>query len=433
LVSADLDTVSATIKGILTSVDSSELVVALILQALDTPPDSPLPPPLSHLGAAAYSFPIARIIHFTHHDYWVSLAALSALARSDDPDLSAQALSLLPSYLSRLPNERTSLSLAQERTFAFAVSNIVSNKALFNTPAVIAKSQHTSMGFAEQLLRAGSRASVSDVISNYAQQQSTSRQAASGESSANLLTIDDVAKAIALIASTINADDDWRSSDIAAGVNQCCPSLNWEDVIYRLPYSNLSVQQEAGAAFVVSIFLAATAGQNRPFPYSFMYEVWPEPQAQASFLRCALGSAKLAPHLIDKHMPVVLPDPLETLYHVYHSEFARLISSPWNSLSLVLVLSHLLDSKAADDARALLEYGISREPLLVTLALARLKVQHPRLQALLQHNVVRFLRREFGSAALFFELFRLCEKKVMVSFFCNLQRKDPSFLRRILG
>ncbi|KAJ2908433.1 CCR4-NOT core subunit cdc39, partial [Coemansia aciculifera] len=289
------------------------------------------------------------------------------------------------------------------------------------------------MGFAEQLLRAGSRASVSDVISNYAQQQNSNRQTASGDSSANLLTIDDVAKAIALIASTINSDEDWRSSDVAASINQCCPSLNWEDVIYRLPYSSLTVKQEAGAVFVVNVFLAATSGQNRPFPYSFMYEVWPEPQAQVSFLRCALSSIKLAPHFVDKHMPVVLPDPLETLYHEYHSEFTRTISSPWNSLSLVLVLSHLLDSKAADDARALLDYGISREPLLVTLALARLKVQHPRLQALLQHNVVRFLRREFGSAALFFELFRLCEKKAMVSFFCNLQRKDSSFLRRILS
>ncbi|KAJ2867165.1 CCR4-NOT core subunit cdc39 [Coemansia aciculifera] len=289
------------------------------------------------------------------------------------------------------------------------------------------------MGFAEQLLRAGSRAPVSDVISNYAQQQNAGRQSVSSESPANLLSTDDVAKAVALIASTISADDGWRSSDVAAGVNQCCPNLSWEDVIYRLPYSNLAVQQEAGAAFVVNVFLAATSGQNRPFPYSFMYEIWPDPQAQVSFLRCALCSAKLGPHLIDKHMPVVLPDPLETLYHVYHSEFARIIASPWNSLSLVLVLSHLLDSKVADDARALLDYGISREPLLVTLALARLKVQHPRLQALLQHNVVRFLRREFSSAALFFELFRLCEKKVLVAFFCNLQRKDPSYLRRILG
>ncbi|KAJ2471312.1 CCR4-NOT core subunit cdc39, partial [Coemansia sp. RSA 2322] len=265
------------------------------------------------------------------------------------------------------------------------------------------------------------------------QQQNAGRQTGSGDKSPNFLSVDDVAKAVALIASTVSADDEWRPSDVAAGVNMCCPSLSWEDVVYRLPYSNLVVKHEAGAAFVVSVFLAATSGQNRPFPYSFMYEIWPDPQAQVSFLRSALCLAKLAPHLVDKHMPVVLPDPLETLYQVYHSEFARLIASPWNSLSLVLVISHLLDSKASDDARALLDYGISREPLLVTLALARLKVQHPRLQALLQHNVARFLRREFSSASLFFELFRLCEKKVMVAFFCNLQRKDPSFSRRILG
>ncbi|KAJ2746614.1 CCR4-NOT core subunit cdc39 [Coemansia sp. BCRC 34301] len=433
--------VSAAIKGILTSADFSESVVALILQALDWSSDSPL----SQLDttvvpsrvAAACHPSVNCIIDFTRNDYVVSLAVLSALALSDHPDTSSQAQSLLLSYLARLPDKRCSLSPAQERTLSFAIGNIVSNKALFSTPNIAAESRHTSMGFAEHLLRAGSRASVSDVIGSYAQQQqqqqNTGRQAAGGESSTNLLTTDDVAKAIALIASTISSDDDWRPGDVAAGVNHCCPSLNWEDIIYRLPYSGLTVQQEVGAVFVVHVFLAATSGQNRPFPYSFMYEVWPEPQAQVSFLRCALSSAKLAPHLVDKHMPVVLPDPLETLYHVYHSEFARIISSPWNSLSLVLVLSHLLDSKAADDARALLDHGISREPLLVTLALARLKVQHPRLQALLQHNVVRFLRREFGSAALFFELFRLCEKKIMVSFFCNLQRKDPVFLRRILG
>ncbi|KAI9504686.1 CCR4-Not complex component, Not1-domain-containing protein, partial [Coemansia spiralis] len=211
------------------------------------------------------------------------------------------------------------------------------------------------------------------------------------------------------------------------------PNLSWEDVIYRLPYANLKVENEAGAVFIVEAFLAATSGQNRPFPYSFMYEIWPDAQAQVSFLHCALRAHSLSMHLVDKHMPTLLSDPLETLYQVYHQEFSRIIVSPWNSLSLILVLSHLLDSKASEDARALLDYGISQEPLLVTLALARLKVQHPRLQALLQHNVARFLKREFNHSSLFFELFRICEKKMMLAFFCNLQRKDSSFSRHILG
>ncbi|KAJ2795296.1 CCR4-NOT core subunit cdc39, partial [Coemansia helicoidea] len=87
---------------------------------------------------------------------------------------------------------------------------------------------------------------------------------------------------------------------------------------------------------------------------------------------------------------------------------------------------------AGDDARALLDAGIAQEPLLVTLALARLKIQHPRLQALLQHNLVRFLRRELANSGLFFELFRSCDKKTMLVFFCNLHRKDAALTRHIL-
>ncbi|KAJ2367063.1 CCR4-NOT core subunit cdc39, partial [Coemansia sp. RSA 2607] len=226
---------------------------------------------------------------------------------------------------------------------------------------------------------------------------------------------------------------DWNAEEFAQAVTQHSTGLNWEDIIYRLPNLNLNIQHEAGASFIVNVFLAATANQSRPFPYSFMYEIWPNAQAQISFLRFALRADSIAPSLLDKHMPAVVADPLESLYQVYHPEFTRIISSPWNSLSLILVISHLLDSKASDDARALLDYGISQEPLLITLALARLKIQHPRLQALLQHNVARFLKREFGHNGLFFELFRIFEKKVMLAFFCNLYRKDPSHARNILG
>ncbi|KAJ2719654.1 CCR4-NOT core subunit cdc39 [Coemansia sp. Benny D115] len=290
------------------------------------------------------------------------------------------------------------------------------------------------MGLAEHLLRAGSHASIADAISGYVQQAVASRQnAASGDSStANILTVDDVSKAVAAVASKSGPDSDWNAKDLALNITKYAPALSWEDVIYRLPYSSLNVQHELGAVFIVKVFVAATAGQNRPFPYSFMYEIWPDPQAQVAFLRCSLRSSAIAPYLLDKHMPAVVSDPLETLYQVYHPEFTRIVTSPWNSLSLILVISHLLDSKAGDDARALLDYGISQEPLLITLALARLKVQHPRLQALLQHNVARFLKRDFGNSDLFFELLRIFEKKVMLAFFCNLQRKDSTYARSIL-
>ncbi|KAJ2156992.1 CCR4-NOT core subunit cdc39 [Coemansia sp. RSA 552] len=305
------------------------------------------------------------------------------------------------------------------------------------------------MGLAEQFMRAGPQASATDVISKYAQQQHHNNTKQAGGSDAAKrngvsdgseqpvggLTVDDVARAMALIASNAGDNSDassWKADEFAAGIAKHCPGLSWEDVIYKLPYSNLSVRHESGAAFIVNVFLAATAGQNRPFPYSFMYEIWPDAPAQVSFLRCTLRSSAVAPYMLDKHMPAIQADPLETLYKVYHPEFTRMLGSPWNSLSLILVLSHLLDSKASDDAYALLDTGIRQEPLLVTLALARLKIQHLRLQALLQHNVTRFLRREFGHSGLFFELFRLCEKKMMVAFFCSLHRKDPTITRRIL-
>ncbi|KAJ2687982.1 CCR4-NOT core subunit cdc39, partial [Coemansia spiralis] len=225
----------------------------------------------------------------------------------------------------------------------------------------------------------------------------------------------------------------WSANEFAAGIGKHCPGLVWEDVVYRLPYSGLDVKHEQGVAFVVDTFLRATAGQGRPFPYSFMYEVWPDAAAQVAFLRCALRSASSAAHLLDKQMPAVTAEPLDSLYRVYHPEFTRLIASPWNSFSLILVLSHLLDSKAGDEARALLDAGIAQEPLLVTLELARLKIQHPRLQALLQHNLVRFLKHELANSGLFFELFRSCDKKTMLVFFCNLHRKDAAFTRHTLG
>ncbi|KAJ2348617.1 CCR4-NOT core subunit cdc39, partial [Coemansia sp. RSA 2618] len=300
------------------------------------------------------------------------------------------------------------------------------------------------MGLAEQLLSAGSRASATEIIAEYAHQNSagqaaeTNNKASTSDDSGQqqqqgVFTVDNIAKALALLASSaVDDNNDWSGKEIAASLCKHCPNLSWEDVIYKLPYSNLSVRHESGAVFIVDVFLAATAGQNRPFPYSFMYEIWPDAAAQVAFLRYTLRSSSIAPHLLDKHMPTVLADPLDLLYKAYHPEFTRILASPWNSLSLILVLSHLLDSKASEDARALLEAGIAQEPLLVTLALARLKIQHPRLQALLQNNVARFLKRDFGHNGLFFELLRIYEKKMMMAFFCNIYRKDPSFARYIL-
>ncbi|KAJ1959784.1 CCR4-NOT core subunit cdc39, partial [Dipsacomyces acuminosporus] len=293
------------------------------------------------------------------------------------------------------------------------------------------------MGLAEHLINAGSQLSTTDAISSFAkqrQQENSAQQtsAAASEAGASIFSVDDVAKALALIASTSSCNERWNSNGFAKGIAEYCPTLSWDDVIYRLPYSNLNVQDESGVAFIINVYLTATTGQNRPFPYSFVYEIWPDAHAQVAFLHFALSSSALVSFLQDKHMPILTTDPLDALYQVYRDEFARMLNSPWNSLSLILALSHLLDSNAGDNARALLDHGISQEPVLVTLALARLKVQHPRLQALLQQNVIHFLKREFKHSSLFFELFRVCEKKVMLAFFCNLQRKDPSFARPIL-
>ncbi|KAJ1735111.1 CCR4-NOT core subunit cdc39 [Coemansia sp. Benny D160-2] len=436
LTDADLQTVGAVIEGTLASAKDASATSGLLVQALDS---QLIVPGLSEEEAKVFAVAtqnlVDRAVHFVQKDYWVSLAVISSLVRSSNTDISSQARLLLSTYISRFPKERETIDPAQEHILPFIVSNIA--LADLDTKTNDTEKSRTlhSMGLAEQILHAGSSASVGDVVANFAQQRSTGAQSNSNgnPSTPNILSVEDVAKSMALIASHIHDGEKWSATDFAKGICSHCPNISWEDVVYRLPYANLNVQSEAGAVFIVETFLVATAGQNRPFPYSFMYEIWPDPHAQTAFLRCALRAQSIAEHLVDKHMPTLVLDPLDSLYQVYHSEFLRIVASPWNSLSLVLVLSHLLDSKASEDAKILLEYGVSQEPLLVTLALARLKVQHPRLHALLQHNIARFLKREFVNSSLFFELFRICEKKMMLAFFCNLQRKDSAYARQILG
>ncbi|KAJ1828009.1 CCR4-NOT core subunit cdc39, partial [Coemansia sp. RSA 2599] len=438
LVTADPITVESVIQGILASAPDNSTAASIIIQALAATDDGDKEEASASYRAFLKSIDdnsLERTLWFTRDSYWTSLAVISALAKSPVSAFHTQAKSLLPSYLARFSEERQKLGSAAEDTLPFIFDNLSSIGVLPKGHRPSNTAAHSTMGLAEHIIRAGPRASMADIVASYAQQQQKSdgRQAAGGEASVTQLTVEDVAKAVASIASQAGQEATWNAKDFAHAVNAHCSGLSWEDVLYRLPYQNLNVQHESGVSFIVESFLAATSGHNRPFPYSFMYEIWPDPQAQVSFLRFALRASAIAPYLVDKHMPAVVSDPLETLYQVYHPEFARIVTSPWNSLSLILVISHLLDSKASEDARALLDYGISKEPLLITLALARLKVQHPRLQALLQHNVARFLKREFGHSGLFFELFRIFEKKIMLALFCNLHRKDPVYARSILG
>ncbi|KAJ2545164.1 CCR4-NOT core subunit cdc39 [Coemansia sp. RSA 1853] len=361
------------------------------------------------------------------------------ITEQPDPVISQAAQTLLPPLLARLSEEKQKPTF-DKRLLSLTIASLTKSGALPSNHS--STGTFSDMGLAEQLLGAGSHASATDIIAEYAHQNGagpsaeTSNKGTAGDSNGQqqgVFTPENVARALALLASSAaDENNDWSADEIAASLCKHCPSLSWEDVIYKLPYSNLNVKNESGAVFIVDVFLAATTGQNRPFPYSFMYEIWPDAAAQVAFLRYTLRSSSIAPHMLDKHMPTILADPVDLLYKAYHTEFARILASPWNSLSLILVLSHLLDSKASDDARSLLEAGITQEPLLVTLALARLKIQHPRLQALLQHNVARFLKRDFGHNGLFFELFRIYEKKMMMAFFCNIYRKDPAFSRYIL-
>ncbi|KAJ2077343.1 CCR4-NOT core subunit cdc39 [Coemansia sp. RSA 988] len=445
LIAADLETIEAVIEGTLASATDSISASALVLQAVGSLHESPIEcipgADLSIIRQHCFE----HVARFLGKDYWASLAVISTLANKGDAQTSQQAQTALSSLLSHLSEEKHRPSATKDQILPFVIANLTTagGSPSYNDSAAIDAS--LSMGLAEQFLQAGPQASALDVIARYTQQQQRlAKQSVDNSSTgiisagdgqdnqATLLSVDDVARTIALIASNTSAEESWEADEFAAGIAKICPGLGWEDVIYRLPYSNLNVKHEQGAAFIVNVFLIATAGQNRTFPYSFMYEIWPDASAQVSFLRSALRCSSISIHLLDKHMPAIPADPLDALYRVYHSEFTRMIASPWNSLSLILVLSHLLDSKASEEARALMETGILREPVLVTLALARLKIQHPRLQALLQHNVARFLKREFGHNGLFFELFRIFEKKMMLAFFCNLHRKDSSFTRHIL-
>ncbi|KAJ2610101.1 CCR4-NOT core subunit cdc39 [Coemansia sp. RSA 1365] len=445
-VAADLETIEAVIEGTLASATNSVTASALVLQAVGTLYESPIERISGVDLSVIRQHCVEHVARFLCKDYWASLAVISSLAKTDIVKTSQQTQTALLSLLLRLPKEKHGASAAKDQILPFAIASLAATSGSLLSSNFAVTTASPSMGLAEQFIQAGSHASALDVIAKYTQQeqerhvrQSTDTngtgKANTGDGQngqATLFTVDDVARAIALIASNISEEESWKADEFATGITKYCPGLSWEDVIYRLPYSNLNVKHEQGAAFVVNAFLTATAGQSRTFPYSFMYEIWPDASAQVAFLRSALRCSSVSVHLLDKHMPAIPADPLDTLYRVYHPEFTRMIASPWNSLSLILVLSHLLDSKASEDARALMESGILREPVLVTLALARLKIQHPRLQALLQQNVARFLKREFGNNGLFFELFRIFEKKMMLAFFCNLHRKDSSFTRHIL-
>ncbi|PIA15624.1 Not1-domain-containing protein [Coemansia reversa NRRL 1564] len=444
-VAADFETIEAVIEGTLASVANSATASALVLQAVGTLYESSIECISGVDIAFIRQHCVEHVARFLCKDYWASLAVISSLAKTDSVQTLQQEKTSLLSLLFRLPKEKQGASASKDQILPFAIANlaVTSGSPLSSNFAGI--TALSSMGLAEQFIQTGSHVSALDIIAKYTQQQQRHERqstdnngtgkvnAGDGQNNqATLFTVDDVSRAIALIASNTSEEEGWKADEFAAGITKYCPSLSWEDVIYRLPYSNLNVKHEQGAAFVINAFLTATAGQNRTFPYSFMYEIWPDASAQVAFLRSALRCSSVSAHLLDKHMPAISADPLDTLYRVYHPEFTRMIASPWNSLSLILVLSHLLDSKASEDARALMETGILREPVLVTLALARLKIQHPRLQALLQQNVARFLKREFGHNGLFFELFRIFEKKMMLAFFCNLHRKDSSFTRHIL-
>ncbi|KAJ2673542.1 CCR4-NOT core subunit cdc39 [Coemansia sp. RSA 1085] len=439
LVSADVSTIRLIIEGTLAQAKNRSSAVALLLQAVDSLSRFPSVFTDGHQLADILRHCVENAVPFLLDDYWPSLAALSAFARNANPHISQPARALLPPLLTRLSEEKQKPS---EGLFTFATVNLAALGASNIDHSSAGTLASVNMGLAEQFLSANSHMSTADIISNYAKQQRQTTAQPDGLNNAadsgddkrqqSVLGVDDVAKAIAVIASNYGEEFKCDANSFAATINNYNSGISWEEVIYKLPYSNLHVKDESGAMFIIKVFLAATAGQNRPFPYSLMYEIWPDAPAQVSFLRNMLRSQAAAPYLLDKHMPTVTTDPLDLLYKVYQPEFTRILASPWNSLSLILVLSHLLDSKASDEARALLEAGIAQEPLLVTLALARLKIQHPRLQALLQHNVARFLKREFSHYGLFFELFRICERKMMLAFFCNIHRKDSSFSRYIL-
>ncbi|KAJ2197808.1 CCR4-NOT core subunit cdc39 [Coemansia sp. RSA 522] len=439
LVSADIRIIESVIEGTFASFKDSSTIAGLLLQSVASLNESVFASQNSDKSADIIRHCVEHAAFFLRKDYWACLTVISDLAQQPDPVISQAAQTLLPPLLARLSEEKQKPTF-DEQLLSLTIASLTKSGTLpLNHSSTVTFSD---MGLAEQLLGAGSHTSATDIIAEYAHQNGagssadTSNKGTAGDSNGQqqgVFTPENVARALALLASSAtDENNEWSAEEIAASLCKHCPSLSWEDVIYKLPYSNLSVKSEAGAVFIVDVFLAATAGQNRPFPYSFMYEIWPDAAAQVAFLRYTLHSSSIAPHLLDKHMPTILADPVDLLYKAYHTEFARILASPWNSLSLILVLSHLLDSKASDDARSLLEAGIAQEPLLVTLALARLKIQHPRLQALLQHNVARFLKRDFGHNGLFFELFRIYEKKMMMAFFCNIYRKDPAFSRYIL-
>ncbi|PVU95448.1 hypothetical protein BB559_002733 [Furculomyces boomerangus] len=253
-----------------------------------------------------------------------------------------------------------------------------------------------------------------------------------GDSNENRAFIDINLRMLNWIVSDEDRASRWNPNIVGETISSLTPQFSWDFVSQGIKQSKIIISGESGFEFIIRAWITAagiTSNSNDSFPLGDMCEGWADPKSKVTFLKKLLEIPELRRVKMDRGTEILTPAVEESLFIVNHQLAENMVASVWNSLNLILSLTQLLDTSCREQAQKLLELGNTEEPALITIGLVSLKVSNPQQQSLIQHNVARFLQKKLPNHLLFFELFRIIDRNMLVSVLCHLYRRGSGFLR----
>ncbi|KAJ1918240.1 CCR4-NOT core subunit cdc39 [Mycoemilia scoparia] len=244
------------------------------------------------------------------------------------------------------------------------------------------------------------------------------------ESAPKRLSAESVAQGIIYIVSASSTGSIWNPDVVAKVVNHLTPYLSWCDVVNCFVIGVPKIPSKEGFLFMAETTYSGCMQKGEAYPYWRFFENWGNTRAQIDFLNF-VTSVQQTQHIFrDTKRPILPAATVDALYHFYRPYLEPMIQSPWNSQTLIICLLQLLNSNFSDEANRIISSGEQAEPLLMALSLVAIKVDHPRLRTLFYQSINHFLVNHSPRRRLFFEIFRILDKKLLIEVLYTSYRQN---------
>ncbi|KAJ1672800.1 hypothetical protein EV182_006476, partial [Spiromyces aspiralis] len=292
------------------------------------------------------------------HGYWQLLSFATSLRNAKHIRLSTQASLLIGALLPRLEHELGAAAPDNDPELLRVIEDLLSvssqQRAGVGRDELHPRSRELLLAYIQPLRKMSLAHLFENVGSRCTASVDTLTQILANEGfdpNSPTKPLNPLAVAQGILYITISAPTSagWNPEVLAKAICRINSHLSWADVVTHIVEACPVFSSEEALCFMAQACYTGCARTGETFPSWKFFERWGDDRSQVEFLRRFIAASQVHDIFQDTRRPVIPPYTLDAVYHYYKPLLQPILTSIWNSQTLIISLLRLSNTSVTDE------------------------------------------------------------------------------------